>query len=235
MELKKGSLFAEGNTKRLYSTSDPDSLIIQFKDEIVSHAGKILGSIENKGVGTAKITDIIYQYLESFHIPTHWVRSEKPGEVAVKLCDMIPLIITMRNEIAGNLQKRYGLSSDAELKHPILELSLKNEKLKNPMLNSDHACAFGLISPEQMQVVETLARKTNAVLKSFFERRKLLLVETHLEFGLVNEQIVLADEIGFDTCRFWDIADDTIDKKIFDSDFEKHFEAAYENYAKRFI
>ena len=233
MEIKKGKLLIEGGTKKIYTTTEPDVLIMHFKDDVISSTGKILGKIKKKGITSARLNELIYQYLESYHVPTHWVEPSKPGEFVVKSCQILPLIVTMHNEVTSNLSKRYGLDADMTLQYPILELNLKNAKLKNPLLNSDHACAFGFTSTEHIQSIENLARKINAVLKSFFKRRNLILVQVCLEFGLLDDQIVLTDEISLDTCRFWGESEDGIDKKLFDQDLEKNFEEAYSQFEAR--
>jgi len=49
-----------------------------------------------------------------------------------------------------------------------------------------------------------MTSKVNAILKSYFERRDLLLIDFKLEFGRYHNEIIVADEISPDTCRIWD-------------------------------
>ncbi|HPU58829.1 MAG TPA: phosphoribosylaminoimidazolesuccinocarboxamide synthase, partial [Candidatus Avimonas sp.] len=48
--------------------------------------------------------------------------------------------------------------------------------------------------------------KVNSILKDFFRKPNIELVDFKLEFGKTADgTIVLADEISPDTCRFWDV------------------------------
>ena len=46
--------------------------------------------------------------------------------------------------------------------------------------------------------------KINDILKDMFLKSNIRLIDFKLEFGRYNGDIVLADEISPDTCRFWD-------------------------------
>ena len=111
----------------------------------------------------------------------------------------------MRNIAAGSLVKRLGLTEGEPLRHPIFELYLKNDALHDPLVNEYHAYALGIAQPEDIRGIYRLSNKINAILRSFFERRDILLVDFKLEFGRNEEdQLILADEISPDTCRLWD-------------------------------
>ena len=49
-----------------------------------------------------------------------------------------------------------------------------------------------------------MTAKINAILRSFFERRGLILVDFKLEFGRHKNELMLTDEISPDSCRIWD-------------------------------
>ena len=104
-----------------------------------------------------------------------------------------------REEIAH--AKEEGIVFD----RPTIEFSYKNDELGDPLINSYHALALRLAAPEEIETIKTLAFKVNTVLKDFFGKLNIDLVDFKLEFGrLSNGTIVLADEISPDTCRFWD-------------------------------
>jgi len=90
------------------------------------------------------------------------------------------------------------------MEYPVLEYYLKNDELHDPMINEYHAYAFGYATPDETKAINRIASKVNAILKSFFDRRNLVLVDFKLEFGKRGGEIFLADEISPDTCRIWD-------------------------------
>ena len=49
-----------------------------------------------------------------------------------------------------------------------------------------------------------MTAKINDLLKEFFIKQNIRLIDFKLEFGRYNGEILLADEISPDTCRFWD-------------------------------
>ncbi|NTV45321.1 MAG: phosphoribosylaminoimidazolesuccinocarboxamide synthase, partial [Chlorobiales bacterium] len=70
--------------------------------------------------------------------------------------------------------------------------------------NEYHATLLGVATAQELEVLKQLGLKINGVLKDFFAKRELKLVDFKLEFGRHKGQILLGDEISPDTCRFWD-------------------------------
>lgn len=67
--------------------------------------------------------------------------------------------------------------------------------------------------------MEELATKVNDLLKKHLLSKEILLVDFKLEFGRYKGEILLADEISPDTCRFWDSKTrDKLDKDRFRRD-----------------
>ena len=76
--------------------------------------------------------------------------------------------------------------------------------------------------------------KINAILKAYFAKLNVTLVDFKLEFGrLPDGKIVLADEISPDTCRFWDTTTgEKLDKDRFRRDLGG-VEEAYQEMMRR--
>ena len=86
----------------------------------------------------------------------------------------------------------------------VFEFSYKNDELGDPLLNDYHALAMELATPEEIETIKRMAFKVNDVMKEFFATLNIDLIDFKLEFGRFKGQIILADEISPDTCRFWD-------------------------------
>ncbi|HDL17890.1 MAG TPA: phosphoribosylaminoimidazolesuccinocarboxamide synthase [Bacteroidetes bacterium] len=227
--MKKAKLFYEGKAKKMFKTDDADFLIIEFKDDTTALDGKKKGVIKDKGIVNNKISSYLFNFLDSYHIPTHFMEALSDREMLVKRLEMIPIEIIVRNIATGSLCTKYGCLEGEDLKYPILEFYLKNDDLNDPMMNEYHAAAFGLATPEEMRTVVRYATKVNAILKSFFIRRKVRLVDFKLEFGRFQDDLVLGDEISPDTCRFWDLeTGEEMDKDRFRKDMGKVREAYQE-------
>jgi len=201
--LSKTRLY-EGKSKIVYTTDDDNQLLIHFKDEATAFDGVKKGKIKGKGIVNNKISCHLFQYLERYNVPTHFIEQASDNEMLVKKVEIIKMEVAMRNIAAGHLCKRYGIEEGTDLQTPILEFYLKDDSLHNPLINEYHAYALELTTREEMQYFSKQAIKINAVLRSYFHRRDILLVDFKLEFGRLGDEIILADEISPDTCRLWD-------------------------------
>ncbi len=231
--MKTKELLHEGKAKKVWSTEDQDMIIQEFKDDATAFDGKKKGKINNKGVINNDISAHLFKYLENYYVPTHFIKKLNERQMLCKKLDIIPIEVVMRNVAAGSLCKRYNIEEGKVLETPVMELYLKDDDLGDPLMNEYHAYAFNLATPEEIRTIVRLSTKINAVLKSFFERRGLKLVDFKLEFGRHKKQILLGDEISPDTCRFWDIdSNEKMDKDRFRFDMGK-VEEAYEEVRKR--
>ncbi len=214
--MSEKKILHQGTTKKLFETDSGDEIILQFNDKETYFDGEKKAGFKGKGIFRSQMTSLIYEYLGSYNIPTHFVRSGNEAEILVKKLTMIPLRVVVRNFAAGSLSERFQLPEGNELKYPVIEYYLKDRALNYPMISESHAYAFGYASPEEMKYIIRLASKVNAVLKSYLDRRKLKLIDYQLEFGRFKNQLMLADEITPDTCRLWNInPDGSLDKDYF--------------------
>ena len=200
---KKG-LLIEGRAKRFYYTNFPDLLIQEFMDDGPARNGKRRLKIKDKGALNNDVSSLIFEYLNGYHVQSHFVKKISTNEMLVRRLEIMPLEVVVRNIAAGRLCRNHGVKEGQELPHPIIEHYLKNPRLGNPLLNESHISALGVATPEEVKLINRTALRTNAVLKSFFDRRELKLVDFKLEFGRYKGQILVGDEISLDTCRFRD-------------------------------
>lgn len=201
----------EGKAKVLYSTYDPDLLIVSYKDDATAFNGLKKGTILGKGVINNKMSNLLMQCLEKEGVPTHFVRELNERETLVKKVSIVPLEIIVRNISAGSFAKRYGVEEGIVFDKPTIEFSYKNDDLSDPLLNEQHALALNLATYGEIQKIKEYSLKVNEVLKRIWKECNVILVDFKLEFGKLKDgTIVLADEISPDTCRLWDA--DTLEK-----------------------
>ena len=194
----------EGKAKKVFATSDPDLVIVDYKDDATAFNGLKKGTIVGKGVINNRMSNYLMGLLAKEGIETHFVEELSERRTLVKHVEIVPLEVIMRNVVAGSLSKRTGLEEGTIPSMPILELYYKSDELGDPMINSDHALAFGWATADELAQIEKMARKINDVLKKFFAGVGVDLVDFKIEFGRYKGKIILADEISPDTCRFWD-------------------------------
>lgn len=198
-------LLYEGKAKQIFYTDKLDEVIIHYKDDATAFNGVKKASIKNKGVLNNEITTIIFELLTKKNIPNHFIKKINDRDQLCKKVDIIPLEFIVRNTIAGSMAKRLQIKEGTVPKNTIFEICYKNDALNDPLINDHHAVAMDLCSYDDLSVMYDLADKINTVLKEVFIKENIILVDFKIEFGKTDQgEIVLADEISPDTCRFWD-------------------------------
>ena len=231
--MKKCELMYEGKAKKVYATEDPDYCIVEYKDDATAFNGQKKGTIAGKGVVNNKMSNYMFQLLEKHCVKTHFVEELSDRETLVKKVEIVPLEVIIRNKAAGSMAKRLGMEEGTELKTTVLEFSYKDDALGDPMVNEYHILAAGYASREDIDTISAMALKVNEVMCEFFKSVNVELIDFKLEFGRFHGEILLADEISPDTCRFWDInTHEKLDKDRFRRDMGG-VEEAYAEMMKR--
>ena len=226
-------LLYEGKAKKVWTTSDPEQVEMEFKDDATAFNGQKRGTILDKGVVNAKLTAVLFAVLEREGIRTHLVRQLDDRRLLVDRLEMLALEIVARNIVAGSLAQRTGLAEGTVLKAPVVEIYYKNDALGDPLLNDEHVAVLELASPERLADLKERARAINRILSAFWAEMGILLVDFKLEFGLRRGELVLGDEITPDTCRLWDAKTRArLDKDRFRRDLGQ-VEEAYQEVLRR--
>ena len=232
--MKKLDLLYEGKAKKVFTTEDPDVLIVDYKDDATAFNGLKKGTIVGKGVINNKMSNRVFEMLEKEGVPTHLIEELSDRETAVKKVEIVPLEVIIRNVAAGSFSKRLGVEEGTDFKEPTIEFSYKNDDLGDPLINSYFAVALGLATWEEIDTIKKYAFKVNDVLKKYFLQADIKLIDFKIEFGKdVDGTIILADEISPDTCRLWDVhTNEKLDKDRFRRDMG-NVEEAYNEVFKR--
>ena len=243
--IRRGAELYEGKAKKVYAVEGwqgpEDLVIIHYKDDATAFNGEKKGSIEDKGVLNNAITTGIFRLLEENGVPTHFIARLNEREQLCRKVRIVPLEVIIRNVAAGSMAKRLGIPEGKELLTPVFELSYKDDALGDPLINNYHAVAIGASTFREIEEIETYAFKINEILRAFFDKRGIRLIDFKLEFGRVQGRagnggaeyneggLVLADEISPDTCRFWDAkTGEKLDKDRFRRDLGSVKEAYLE-------
>lgn len=219
-QVTRSELRYEGKAKRVYATADPAEYVVEYKDDATAFNGVKKAQISGKGAINNAITAAIYPRLEAAGIPTHFIRQLSENEQLVKAVSIVPVEVIVRNVAAGSFSKRLGIEEGTALTHPVVEYCYKSDALGDPLINTDTALSLGWATEPQLLRIRELALKTRSFLTDFFAERGVRLIDFKLEFGtLPGGEVVLADEISPDTCRFWEAeTNEKMDKDRFRRD-----------------
>ena len=234
--MNKGVQLYEGKAKKVFATENPEYVIVSYKDDATAFNGLKKGTITGKGVINNRMTNLLMQMLEKAGVKTHFVEELSERETLVRKVSIVPLEVIVRNVSAGSFSKRYGVEEGIRFENPTIEFSYKNDELGDPLLNEYHALALKLATREEIDQIKAMAFKVNELLREFFDKCGVELIDFKLEFGRLSDgTIVLADEISPDTCRFWDKnTHEKLDKDRFRRDLG-NVEDAYQEMMKRVL
>lgn len=231
---KKEQLY-EGKAKKVFATENPDYVIVSYKDDATAFNGLKKGTISGKGAINNRMTNYMFKLLEKEGVPTHFVEELNDRETVVKKVEIVPLEVIIRNVAAGSFSKKLGIEEGTPLKQPTLEFSYKNDDLGDPFINDYYALGLGLATREEIEAITKYAFKVNEFMLGFFKNLGVDLIDFKIEFGRFHGQIILADEISPDTCRFWDSkTHEKLDKDRFRRDMGG-VEDAYNEMMKRVL
>ncbi len=225
----KGNLLYEGKAKTVFETDNPNELLVYFKDDATALNGEKHGIIEGKGVINNKLSEFFFKQLKDRGIKNHFVEKVGEREMLVKKLDMIKLEVVVRNFVAGSLVKRLGLEEGTPLTVPVVEYYYKSDELGDPMLNRWHIMALDLAKIDELNQMEHVALSVNTILRDLLRAKNVDLIDFKLEFGRFDGEVLLADEISPDNCRFWDtVTHEKLDKDRFRQDLGGVVEAYQE-------
>lgn len=202
--MKKQAELYRGKAKTVYSTENPDLLVLEFRNDTSALDGERIEQFDRKGMINNKFNYFIMSKLQEAGIPTQMEALLSDNEALVKKLDMVPVECVVRNRAAGSLVKRLGVEEGLVLDPPLFDLFLKDDAHHDPMINESYCETFGWVNKENLARMRELTYKANDVLSKLFSDAGLILVDFKLEFGLFNGEVTLGDEFSPDGARLWD-------------------------------
>ena len=232
--MNKGKKLYEGKAKIIYEGPEKGTAIQHFKDDATAFNNQKKSVVEGKGVLNNRISEHILNNLNQIGIKTHLIKRLNMREQLVRLVEIIPVEFIVRNIATGSLTKRLGIPDGTVLSKPLIEYSYKNDELGDPLVAREHILEFKWVKHAHvLNFINDSCLRINDFMQGMFKGVGIKLVDFKLEFGTVNGEIILADEISPDTCRLWDIkSDEKLDKDRFRKDLGNLI-PAYEEVARR--
>ncbi|MBD3227346.1 MAG: phosphoribosylaminoimidazolesuccinocarboxamide synthase [Candidatus Lokiarchaeota archaeon] len=224
--IKLGKKLAEGKTKVVYESKKPDAVILEYKDDITAGDGLKHDTFPGKGKLNAAISAKIFEVLNENDVNTHFISFIPPVYMVVKKIDMLPVEVVLRNRAYGHFLQRMPFESGHIFEKPIIEFFYKDDEKHDPMINEDHFELLNLAEYDEVLEIKDLTRKVNVLMKDFFDKKGIDLIDFKIEVGRTDSgEILVGDEINGDSCRLWD--QDNPDK-IYDKDIYRRGESLEE-------
>ena len=203
-----------GKVKTVFTTSEPDKVLIQYEDKVTAGNGRKVDFPEGKGKVCMEISEFLFKEVEKHGISTHYIDTYPERIMSCKKVDIIPIEVVVRNVAAGSIVRQTTLEEGRIINWPLVEYYLKDDEKDDPLLTEDR---IRLMGDYPLRDMEQTAREVNGILSKIFREIGLTLVDFKLEFGYdSNKNLLLADELSPDGMRLWkEGTSESYDKDLF--------------------
>ena len=207
----------KGKVKTVFTTSEPDKVLIQYEDKVTAGNGKKVDFPQGKGKVCMEISELLFQTLETYGISTHYISTIPERIMSCKKVDIIPIEVVVRNVATGSIVRQTTLEEGRIFNWPLVEYYLKDDEKDDPLLTEDRIRLMGEFPLRDM---EQTAREVNGIMTKIFREIGLTLVDFKLEFGFDSKKdLLLADELSPDGMRLWKKGTkESFDKDLFRKD-----------------
>lgn len=198
---------------------DEHSRLIVVTDRISAFNLKIKTPIPHKGAVLTAIANFWFSKTQHI-IPNHIIRQIDPNITLVKEAQPIKVEMVVRGYLTGSMWRGYqdgqrtfsgvsvpdGMVLNQAFATPIITPTTKDDF--DTEVTEQTIVENGLASP---QIYEQMKQATFALFdfgSQYLAQRGIILVDTKYEFGLLDGQLILIDEIHTpDSSRFWRTTD----------------------------
>lgn len=197
-----------GKVKDIYDLED-GTILFKFSDRVSAYDVKFKEDIPKKGEVLCKFAEFWFNELP---VQNHFVKRKSDTEIIVKKMKMLPIECVVRGYLYGSLFNRWKNKeislpegSDAKLASKLLE------PIFDPTTKAEHdipvtkqlAIEKGLVSEEEYDYLSKTSIDIYKQMVQLAEKGGFILADLKLEFGKLDNQIVLGDSIGPDEYRLW--------------------------------
>lgn len=216
MSIDFGSMekLAEGKTKIIYENPDDAKVVFMvFKDDITAGDGVKHDVIEGKAVVDWKTNRDIFEFLNRMDVRTHYIESpEEKVSLVKKLDRKIDLEVVTRRVAAGSILKWGNVEEGTRYDPLITQFHYKDDPLHDPMLDDGY---IDFIIKAKGGTEYARMREINAevfvLLEKAFSHFGIQLVDFKLEYGIIDGEVTLIDEITGGSFRLWPYAHENPD------------------------
>jgi len=201
----------EGKTKTVFE-NEAGQVLLLFKDDVTGEDGvldpggnKVVGQIEGKGNASLKMSCYFFELLQKAGIPTHYLEGNlKENTMLVKKAETFGagLEFICRLRATGSFVRRYGkYVEEGQPLDYLVEITLKDDQRGDPLINEESIVQLKLMTSAELKRAKDLTKKVTQLIENVYVRLGLELIDIKLEFGRINGQIALIDEISGDNMR----------------------------------
>lgn len=209
IDFSKLKKLAEGKTKIIYQNPDDDQTVFMvFKDDITAGDGVKHDIIEGKAAVDWRTNRDIFEYLNRQNVQTHYIESPQEKVSLVRKLDRkINLEVVTRRVAAGSILKWGNDEEGKRYDPPITQFHYKDDPLHDPMLDKVYVdYIIKAKSGSEYAKMYQLNEEVFIELEKAFARFDIQLVDMKLEYGIIDHDVYVIDEITGGSFRLWPYA-----------------------------
>ena len=200
-------LIKNGKTKDVYKLED-GNIVLKFKDTITGlesgesdpGGNRVVGAEDGIGTAALNMSCYFFELLNKSNILTHYISADlSKKEMLVKPAKFFGngLEFVVRYKAAGSFIRRFGsYIKEGDILPKIFEVTLKDDEREDPPLTKEILVALNILTPEQYDNIYDLTMNVCNIIKDEIDSRNLDLIDIKVEFGLINGNIALIDEVS---------------------------------------
>ncbi len=199
---------ASGKVKDIYDLED-GNLLFLFSDRVSAYDVKFNEEIPRKGEVLCKFAEFWFNKLD---VENHFVRTESKTGIIVKKMKMLPIECVVRGYFYGSLVNRWkndevslpdntNTELAAKLPKPIFDPTTKSTH--DLPINKNSSIEMGLVTNDEFDWLSKTSIKIYEKMTSIADSVGFILADLKLEFGKLDDKIILGDSIGPDEYRLW--------------------------------
>jgi len=200
-------LVKHGKTKDVYTLPDGNYLL-RFKDTVTGHpsgesdpgGNSVIGSVAGVGSGALAMTVYYFELLKKLNISTHYISADlSKNEMIVRPAAVFGsgLEFVLRYKAAGSFVRRFGqYCKEGDELPKVFEATLKDDGRDDPPVTGEILSALNLLTPAQYDTIHSETIKICDTVRDDLGARGLELIDIKIEFGMVDGNIALIDEIS---------------------------------------
>ena len=201
-------LLIKGKTKDVYDLENGNYLL-KFKDDAtvgedgnLDPGGNVVGAtIEGLGRASLRLTKYYFEKINAADIFTHYIDSDIDNATmtvrpALQFGGKAGIEVICRLKAAGSFLRRYGdYCSEGQNLDFYTEVSLKDDERSDPMITRNALSMLNILSFSEYCDLITRTKQITAIIRDDLADKGLTLYDIKLEFGRVDGEVVLIDEI----------------------------------------
>lgn len=200
----------EGKTKDVYELEDGKTQLMEFKDDVTGTeegidpgANEVIGKLQDKGFASLQMTEYFFRRLKEQGIPTHFIEADlEKKTMKVHKADSFGFEVICRLYSYGSFVRRYPhLTYKMQPLNYLVEVTIKDDALGDPLINDDALITLEVLCREELDDIKDITKRAGKILENGLKDNGLDLIDFKIEFGRIEDEIAIIDEISGDGMR----------------------------------